>query len=184
MSQYMAESEAFRDYTRGYEARATFPHNTTVRELAFSTMELQKTKRLQKFHRMKVSYKGGACVGIQLDMWWDSNTGTAYGAVMSTTVEEPASQSPNAQLQLQSEILAFEVFPFCEKTGDNIKAWFLQVLLDHELSHSMVSGVTPDGAADGQCALKNIDTLAEKVDTCMLHILQRGVLISIGLAGK
>jgi hypothetical protein len=117
-------------------------------------------------------------------MWWDSNTGTAYGAVMSTTVEEPASQSPNAQLQLQSEILAFEVFPFCEKTGDNIKAWFLQVLLDHELSHSMVSGVTPDGAADGQCALKNIDTLAEKVDTCMLHILQRGVLISIGLAGK
>jgi hypothetical protein len=67
MSQYMAESEAFRDYTRGYEARATFPHKTTVRELAFSTMELQKTKRLQKFHRMKVSYKGGACVGIQLD---------------------------------------------------------------------------------------------------------------------
>eukprot|EP00966_Prymnesium_polylepis_P106739 2471107-Prymnesium_polylepis.1 len=80
MSQYMTEGEAFRDYTRGYEARAAFPHKTTVRELAYSTAELQKAKRLQKFRRLKAIYKGGACVGVQLDMWWDSLTGTAYGA--------------------------------------------------------------------------------------------------------
>eukprot|EP00966_Prymnesium_polylepis_P326894 7382771-Prymnesium_polylepis.1 len=47
----------------------------------------------------------------------------------------------------------------------------------------MVSGVTPDGAVDGQCALKMINTLAEKVDTCLLHVLQRGVKYAIGQAG-
>jgi hypothetical protein len=184
MSQYMTEGDAFRDYTRGYETRAAFPDKVTVRQLAYSTAALQKVKRVQKFRRLKVAYKGGACVGIQLDMWWDSNTGTAYAAVSSTTVEEPRSPSPSAQLLLESEIIAFEVFPFCEKTGENIKTWLLQVLQDHELSHDMVSGVTPDGAADGQCALKMISTLAEKVDTCFLYILQRAVKYSNGQAGS
>eukprot|EP00966_Prymnesium_polylepis_P077012 1784209-Prymnesium_polylepis.1 len=68
MSQYMTEGDAFRDYTRGYEARAAFPHKVTVRQLVYATTELQKTKRLQKFNRLKVVYKGRACVGIQLDM--------------------------------------------------------------------------------------------------------------------
>eukprot|EP00966_Prymnesium_polylepis_P176160 4077547-Prymnesium_polylepis.1 len=135
MSPYMTEGDAFRDYTRGYESHASFPDKVTVRQLACSTAELQKAKRLQKFRCLKVVYKGGACVGIQLDMWWDSNTGTAYGAVSSTTVEEPTSRSPNAQLLL--EILAFEVFPFCDKTGESIKAWLLQVLQDHGISHDM-----------------------------------------------
>ena len=48
---------------------------------------------------------------------------------------------------------------------------------------SIVAGVTPDGAADGQCGLAKIETIAEKVDTCMLHVLQRAVLFSIGIAG-
>ena len=47
----------------------------------------------------------------------------------------------------------------------------------------MIAGISPDGAADGQCALNSVTTLAEKVDTCNLHQLQRAVLFGIGLAG-
>jgi hypothetical protein len=32
------------------------------------------------------------------------------------------------------------VFPNSEKTGDNIKSWLLQVLIDHQIKHSMASG--------------------------------------------
>ncbi len=48
----------------------------------------------------------------------------------------------------------------------------------------MVSGITPDGAEDGQCGLRLIDTLCDNVDTCMLHQLQRTVLWSLGKTGK
>lgn len=105
---------------------------------------------------------------------------------MSTLVEPEHNKnhaSISAQLILCNEILDFNVFPMATKTGENIKKWFLQVLSENEISHAMVSGITPDGAADGQCGLSLIDTLAEKVDTCLLHQLQRAVLYSVGLAG-
>lgn len=102
---------------------------------------------------------------------------------MSTVVEPTPSKSNQPELQLRNEILDFNTFPHTEKTGENIKEWFLQVLRTYDISHSMVSGITPDGAADGQCGLSLIPTLAEKVDTCLLHQLQRAVLYSIGLAG-
>ena len=60
----------------------------------------------------------------------------------------------------------------------------MQVLVDHQIKHSMVSGITPDGAADGQCGLRLIDTLRDKVDTCMLHQLQRAVLWCLGKTGR
>lgn len=106
---------------------------------------------------------------------------------MSTVIEptgRDAGLSDAAQLLLRNEILDFNVFPSMTKTGENIKKWFLQVLSKFEIAHTMVSGITPDGAADGQCGLSLIETLAEKVDTCLLHQLQRAVLYSIGLAGR
>ena len=70
-----------------------------------------------------------------------------------------------------------------EHTGENIKDWFCKVLEKKKINHGAVSGVTPDGAADGQCSLGKIATLADKVDTCTEHRLQRLVLFSIGMAG-
>ena len=46
-----------------------------------------------------------------------------------------------------------------------------------------IADVTPDGAADGQAALNAIPGLAEKINTCHLHGLQRALLFSVGLAG-
>ena len=105
-------------------------------------------------------------------------------ALTMTSIEELTNTSdPDAQLWLASEVLDCNVFPTTSKTGAAIKAWFNDVLKENELPHEMVAGVTPDGAADGQCGLSQIEDIADKVDTCQLHVLQRGVLFSAGLAG-
>jgi hypothetical protein len=72
-----------------------------------------------------------------------------------TTVVEPKGSAaapkekglPPPQLYLQSEVLDFNVFPSTDKTGENIKAWFVDRLAADGIDHSMVAGVTPDGAA-------------------------------------
>jgi hypothetical protein len=104
-------------------------------------------------------------------------TTTGSSVVSPSSVVDPVdTTAAGAQLRLRSDIVDFNVFPYSEKTGDNVKSWFLQVLNQNQIKHSMVSGITPDGAADGQCGLRLIDTLRDKVDTCMLHQLQRAVL--------
>ena len=68
-------------------------------------------------------------MGLQLDMWTDTITHTAYGCVTMTTIRDPTdAKADNAQLQLCSEILSFNVFPAVSKTGEAIKAWFITVL--------------------------------------------------------
>ena len=139
---------------------------------------------MQRIARRKVQYKMGMCIGIQLDMWTNTDTHTSYGCISMSEIEEPKAGMIDPQLWLSLEILAFSVFPFNSKTGENIKAWLVAELADVGLEHVIISGVAPDGAADGQCGLRLIVTLTEKVDTCLEHVLQRGVLVSIGLANK
>ncbi|KAK3279680.1 hypothetical protein CYMTET_12450 [Cymbomonas tetramitiformis] len=92
-------------------------------------------------------------------------------------------ESDSAQIFLRTEVVDFDVFPLTSKTGDSIRIWFVGVLKRAEIPYAAVSGVTLDGAADGQCGLSLIAENSEKVDTCILHQLQRSVLYSIGLAG-
>ena len=87
------------------------------------------------------------------------------------------------QLWAVSECLDFDVFPLTEHTGVAIRDWFTNVLAKKAIKISSCSGVTPDGAADGQLGMRLIEGLAEKTDTCNLHGLQRSVLFSVGLAG-
>ena len=183
-SQTLAQHDEFRAYVRGYDPRASFAHPNTIHRLADTINELQREERMSRIARMKTQYHQKPCVGIQLDMFTDSDTHTAFGCISFTTVEEPRAGMDDPQLYLSSEILEFEVFPFTSKTGANIRTWFLSSLQKSGIEHSMVAGISPDGAADGQCALGGVATLAEKVDTCMLHQLQRGVLYSTGIAGK
>jgi hypothetical protein len=147
-------------------------------------------------------FKGGPCIGVQLDMWTDPNTHIAYGGVNMTTVREPspvvftsgstgtpASSRADAkkkapQLRVVSEVLDFEVFPSTEHTGIAISKWFGDVLEARVIRIPSLSGVTPDGASDGQLGLRLVDGLGDKVDTCNLHGLQRGVLYSVGIAGS
>ncbi|KAK3235607.1 hypothetical protein CYMTET_54197 [Cymbomonas tetramitiformis] len=180
----MTTQTEFRDYVRGYDPRAAFPHSETLRRIAVCVQQLQKEERVARTARHIKKFKGGQCVGIQLDMWTDTATHTAYAAVTQTTCEDSEDEnSDSAELFLRSEVMEFGVFPMSAKSGPNIRVWFVKVLKDNGIPYDAVSGVTPDGAADGQCALSQIEEISEKVDTCLLHQLQRGVLYSVGLAG-
>jgi hypothetical protein len=126
-------------------------------------------------------------MGLQLDMWTSTESveREQYACVMMTTVVDPVdTTTTGAQLRFRNYILDFNVFPYSEKTGDNVKSWFLQVLNQNQIKNNMVSDITPDGSVDGQCGLRLIDTLHDNVDTCMLHQLQRAVLWSLGKTGK
>lgn len=182
----LSQKPAFRDYVRGYEPRASFPHSNTLNQIAEAIDAIQTQNRRSRIAQLTSSFKGRPCVGLQLDMWTDSNTHTAFGCVIMTWVDEPDEEGKDGevpQLWLRNEILDFNVFPETSKTGEAIKNWFVDVLNANDLPHSAVAGITPDGAADGQCGLSLIPTLSDKVDTCQLHVLQRAVLFSVGLAG-
>ncbi|KAK3257242.1 hypothetical protein CYMTET_33664 [Cymbomonas tetramitiformis] len=177
---------SFREYVRGYEPRAIFPHHTTQRRIVTVIDELQQEEQLERLGQVQKENKNGPCIGLQLDMWTDTTTHTSYAGVNATTVIEPCegSKLELPQLLLQSEALDFEVFPHTEHTGVNIKTWFRALLSSRRIQPCCVSGITPDGAADGQCALNALEDLSEKVDTCNQHQLQRSVLYSIGIAGS
>jgi len=136
--------------------------------------------------RLELKYKGKAHVGIQLDMWHDPSTHTSHACITVTTVSEPLGEwhdkKTQPQLFLCSEIISFSRFPFGSKTGANISEWFTIELDKVGIKAASISGITPDGAADGQAGLV-LAGFGEKVDTCHLHQLQRGLLYCIGVAG-
>ncbi|KAL1500312.1 hypothetical protein AB1Y20_012978 [Prymnesium parvum] len=179
-----------RDYVRGYDKRAVFPNNSLLNRIACCIDELQTEERMERYAALEKKFKGKPHIGVQLDMWTDSDTHTSFACVTTTTITEPrVGWTPSGglrrpQLFITSEITSFAKFPCGSKTGDNIKQWFVDVISKGNLKKSSIIGITPDGAADGQCGLGKIEELAEKVDTCHLHRLQRAVLYSIGIAGK
>ena len=111
----------------------------------------------------------GPCIGLQLDMWTDPHTHVAYAGVNAVTVHEPmvtvhepsSAGSPGVssktmavpQLLARSEVLDFDVFPNTEHTGIAIRNWFESLLAGKGIKIDCISGVTPDGASDGQCGL-------------------------------
>ena len=155
-------------------------------------------ERRQRLSRLAAEHKGGPCMGIQLDMWTCTHTKTSYACINIGTVVEPDhvvkqevkhEEAPNRgqklpQLRVQSEVLDFNQFPFTSHTANNIKEWLLETLKAHGIALTSISGVTPDGASDGVAAVNSIPELCLKLDTCLLHGLQRAVLYSIGLAGS
>ena len=115
----------WRGYVRGFDARATFPHRITVRQLAETVAELQRTEFMERMARKRLQFKGQPFIGLQLDMWTDTDTHTAFACISMTEVEEPTPDMDDPQLWLSSEVQSFGVFPFTSKTGENIKSWFL-----------------------------------------------------------
>ena len=145
VSQKTTSNPEFRGYVRGYEPKASFPEKRTIHRLVETVYDLQKAERVERIARRKVQYRGQMCLGLQLDMWTNADTHTAYACLSDTEVQEPQPGMADPQFCLVSEILEFAVFPFSSKTGDNIKKWLLGVLSSHIIDHSMISGVTPDG---------------------------------------
>ena len=61
-----------------------------------------------------------------------------------------------------SEVLHFKQFPTTQHSAQNIADWLTSALEEESLPLKAVSGVTPDGAADGQAALRLIHSLGKK----------------------
>jgi len=184
LSEFMTGRDEFRDYARGLAPCVRFPDARIIHRLAEVTDELQVEKQISTIKMLKRTFKGGPCLGLQLDMWTDANTHSAFAAINMSWIEEPKNDGPKAQLKLASNMLEFAVFPFGTKTAEHIKSWFEGVRLKYGIDKSMITGACPDGAADGQAALADIEEVGEKVDTCDLHRLQRAVLMAAGLAGS
>ena len=182
----------FRDYVRGFEPRVVLPHNETIHRLASLTDEIQTATNRARRNKHIAAFRGLPCTGLQLDLWTDHNSGIAYAAMHSSQVTEPkispsvtgsTEANEGDSLVLMNDLLHFKAFPFTAHTGDAIREWFVAVLLTEEIPISSISGVTPDGAADGQSGIKAVPGLLNRVDVCILHDEQRAVLYSVGLAG-
>ena len=76
-------------------------------------LQLQLLERKKYITSLEKQFQGKACIGLQLDMWTntDSVEREQYACVIMTT---------------------------SEKTGDNIKVWFLQVRIQNNIKHIMV----------------------------------------------
>ena len=175
----------------GYEPRATFPHHETQHRIAECIAELQSEEQDSRRTASRKEFGGLPHRGWQLDMWTDTATHTSYACITETDVQEPsapylkklkAEELP--QLLLRSGVVAFEQFPQSEHTGANIRDWIRSVAAKKKVVLAEdLTGICPDGAADGQCALNSMEELAEKTDTCDLHRMQRAVLYATGDAG-
>ena len=202
-SAVIGKKPLFRSYVRNYEPRAVFPHPEVQFNIALCIKELQDEEQLARVAALQREFQNGPCIGVQLDMWTDTNTHISYGGVNMTTVREPsplvftsgstgtpersradAKKKAPPQLRVVSEVLDFDVFPSTEHTGIAIRDWFSRVLEAKGIRISSLSGATPDGASDGQLGLRLVDGLGDKVDTCNEHGLQRCVLYSCGIAGS
>ena len=102
--------------------------------------------------------------GWQLDMWTDTETHTSYACITETDVQEPTHEylrklrpEQLPQLLLRCGVVAFEQFPHSEHTAANIRDWLREVANAKgvQLANDL-TGITPDGAADGQAALNSM----------------------------
>ena len=78
----------FKDLIHGFEPRAVLPDNVTVHRIAELADALQTAQRRVSRAAIIRQFVNLPCIGIQLDLWTDSNGGIAYaGAHDSWTVE-------------------------------------------------------------------------------------------------
>lgn len=168
VSQRLCQRPTFQEYVHGFEPRAVMPHHVTIHRIAIVINELQEEAQDADIQKFVQSFGGLECLGLQLDLWTDSNTHMCYAVLNLSRVLPAAGLTTHARVQ--SEVLEFEQFPNTAHTGDNIAEWIRSVLKRKKLKFDHISRFTPDhGAADGKAALKSIDGLQNKHDVCFLH---------------
>ena len=175
----LRQNALMREYVRGFEPRAVLPHHDTVHRIATAIDEVQRAKQRAKRREIIRLNKGKACLGGQLDLWTDRNSGIVYAAYHCTHIEDKPKK-----IDLHDEVMEFYVFPFTAHTSENIKTWLVSLFAAEDLPATVWIGITPDGAADGVKAIRSVPGLAHKMNVCHLHQLQRIVQYSIGMAGS
>ena len=100
-----------------------------------SIKALQDKDRDQRLSQLQKKFKGHACIGLQMDMWTDTNSKMSYAGLNLTTVVEPSTetaaepaQKQPLQLRVQSEVADLDVFPDSVHSGENIRDWLVALL--------------------------------------------------------
>ena len=177
--QEFKKKDSFKEYVRGYEPRAVQPHHITIKRIGTCIDELQDEMQEKHIKQYCDDFDGEPCCGIQLDLWQCDDTHVTYGALNLTRALEEQDQ-----IHLESEVLEFEEFPYTTHTAENIASWITDTLAKKKLPLKVVSGITPDGAADGIAAINSIAELVDLLDKCILHQLNRVLLYALGLTGR
>ena len=85
--QFIKRRDSFRTYVRGYEERARFPDDRSVHRVVDVITRLQRAAQLARIKKIVTEFKETACLGIQLDMWTNSDTHTSYAAITISHVD-------------------------------------------------------------------------------------------------
>jgi hypothetical protein len=161
----------------------TIPCNESIHRLLHCIALLQKEERLSRYAALRRdSELKSEFLGLQLDCWFNPADKSSYACITVTTICEPKRDEPQ-RLDRRSEVISFAVFEQ-RKFAENIRDWFKRELAANNIVADDVSGITPDGASDGQAGLRLIDALAQRVDTCHLHQLQSAIKWALGLSGQ
>ena len=180
LKQSMKEKLSFRDYVERHNPRASYPHHITIHRIASCIVSLQSKMQEQALSKHGEEFDFLDCWGLELDMWTNTDTHVVYACLILSLVKDSESEK---SLELESEALEFGEFPHTKHSAENIAEWIIDVLEANKIRCKSISGVTPDGAADGRAALRLTD-LKSKVDVCLNHDLNRIILYGLGLAGS
>jgi len=181
LTQHLAKGPSFRDYVSSLQPRVTIPCNESIHRLLHCIALVQKEERLSRYAALRRELKS-EFLGLQLDCWFNPADKSSYACITVTTICEPKRDEPQ-RLDRRSEVISFAVFEQ-RKFAENIRDWFKRELAANNIVADDVSGITPDGASDGQAGLRLIDALAQKVDTCHQHQLQSAIKWALGLSGQ
>ena len=67
-------NEDFQQYVRGFEPRARFPSDRVLHRLPQVVLEMQRLERKQYIRSLEKNFRGKECMGLQLDMWTNTDS--------------------------------------------------------------------------------------------------------------
>lgn len=181
------ESPNFRNYTVGLKADHRPPTAENVYDFAQAHLLLNKLRARQAVKNGRRFY-GAKWMFLSLDMWSELHAAESY-ASLTMNFTYGTSKDEDQEPAREKVVLSMKPFGADRHTGENICAWFSEVLRDYGILATDIFLIVPDGAANGK---KAVELYCEDVfkktgvvvewHVCYAHELQRSALISFGRA--
>ena len=117
--QAMMKDKGFRGFLETLQNRYSLPHIDTMDKIAQLDEEMVMIGIKEALQKVKKEI-GSPFLSIQFDMWSTPNAHEAHGSLNGSVIEDTAIDDDDMQLVLSQFLLAFDVFPDIEHTGDYI----------------------------------------------------------------
>ena len=182
-------SPAFREYVRGHDPKAAFPHRATCIKIlrVLHALTEQKTEVLICKHKQKYPEP---CAGATSDIWSTTSCRSSFFCMRLNMVLDPdevAAAGPAGMLRPIAltecaPMIAFREFAESKHSGKIIAAVKKCALAKFNLdAKRSLSLMTEDGASNNKCSAKILEAAFM---VCCPHNLQRAVLFAAGEAGS